>query len=249
MNLTLQFKNNPALSGSIIMEVEQKRNGETIDGFVNLMAEIAVQPQSMDITVGITGSNSQSNNAASSESKIVIKAVNGAVPLLDVKLDSKAKAQVDKNVQIAVPVLTPANSIDFNELNVAESQPEPEAKITGFPGLEQQVDVVIDGRYINFDVKPFIKDKRTMVPIRNLTEALGCKVTFVGDREVHISKDNSYIIMTIGEKKYSVNGLVKDIDVPAYVKDGRTIVPLRFIAEEFGCQLKLVDDTVIITTK
>lgn len=99
---------------------------------------------------------------------------------------------------------------------------------------------------VAFDVQPFIKDKRTMVPVRNLAEALGCRVTFVGDREVHIVKDSKYIVMKLSDKKYTVNGLTRSIDVPAYVKDGRTIVPIRFIAEEFGCQVKLVGDTVVI---
>lgn len=38
--------------------------------------------------------------------------------------------------------------------------------------------VMVDGRKITLDVAPFVKDSRTFVPLRAITEMLGAKVTF-----------------------------------------------------------------------
>ena len=43
--------------------------------------------------------------------------------------------------------------------------------------------------------------------------------------------------MTLGSKSYTVNGVTKTLDVPSKVLNGRTLMPIRAIAESFGADV------------
>jgi hypothetical protein len=53
------------------------------------------------------------------------------------------------------------------------------------------------------------------------------------------------IILKIGQKSYTKNGVTAQFDVAPYVEpnSGRTMVPIRFIAEAFGAQVEWYNDT------
>jgi len=89
------------------------------------------------------------------------------------------------------------------------------------------------------DLQPFVRDGRTLVPARFISEALGAEVGWCGvEQKVTITKDNTEIILTIGSAVYTVNGSQRTLDVPAQLREGRTVVPLRLIAEIFGCEVE-----------
>jgi hypothetical protein len=50
-----------------------------------------------------------------------------------------------------------------------------------------------------------------------------------------------YIILTIGSKTAAVNGTSRTLDVPATIIENRTYVPLRFVAEQLGCDVDFRD--------
>jgi len=45
------------------------------------------------------------------------------------------------------------------------------------------------------------------------------------------------IKLSIGSKQYHVNGLLRTMDTAPMIREGRTMLPLRFIAETLGCQV------------
>lgn len=95
--------------------------------------------------------------------------------------------------------------------------------------------VFLDGEAIVFDTKAMIVDGRTMVPLRAVFEALSMTVSWDDALEkVTAEKEGLEIILFIGSKIPTVNGKVVEIDVASYVLQGRTMVPLRFIAESTG---------------
>ena len=53
----------------------------------------------------------------------------------------------------------------------------------------------------------------------------------------------------VGSKDIFVDGVKKELDVPAKVEDGRTLIPLRFFAEAFGATVDYNADTKEITVK
>lgn len=87
----------------------------------------------------------------------------------------------------------------------------------------------------NKEVVPYIKDGRTLVPLRFISEAFGAQVDWNAEKqEVTIKKDRTTIKMTIGANHYSMNRKDMQIDVPPEINNDRTFVPLRAVVEALG---------------
>ena len=97
------------------------------------------------------------------------------------------------------------------------------------------ITINIDGRQLYTDVPPTIIEGRTMVPLRAIFEALDTDVGFDADtRTITGTKGDTRIQLTLDSTESMVNDEVVSLDVPATVMDGRTLVPVRFIAESTG---------------
>ena len=93
------------------------------------------------------------------------------------------------------------------------------------------------------DVAPVIKEGRTLLPIRWVAEPLGADVGWDGtERKVTVSLGDVFIELWIGKSIARVNGVEKPIDpnnpkvVPMIIK-GRTMLPVRFVAENLGADV------------
>jgi len=87
------------------------------------------------------------------------------------------------------------------------------------------------------DTAPYIdaETSRTMVPARVISESFGALVNWDAEAQtVTIVSGNNTIVLTIGKSEAMVNGETKLLDSPAVIKNGRTMVPLRFVSEELG---------------
>lgn len=98
-------------------------------------------------------------------------------------------------------------------------------------------DYIVNNDIVKGDAAPYVNgDYRTMVPIRALSEALGAEVDFK-DNVVTIVDGDTTVVMTIGEKDYTINGEAADpaMDTAPVIGEGdRTYVPVRFAAEALG---------------
>lgn len=98
-----------------------------------------------------------------------------------------------------------------------------------------------------------IKNGRTFLPIRAVIEAMGGEVEWrQSDKRVSIYHKDSVIHLWIGDKIAKVNGSNKETDVAPYISDSdRTMLPLRFIAENLDCDVEWdgLNKTVNITMK
>ncbi len=98
-----------------------------------------------------------------------------------------------------------------------------------------KITIVLNNEVVATDVEPFLKDSRTFVPVRFISEKLGFKVDWNEKAQlVTISNSDKKIELTIGNKAAKVDGKAANIDVAPLIKDSRTFVPLRFISENFG---------------
>ena len=103
--------------------------------------------------------------------------------------------------------------------------------------------VIVDDQAIINDVAPVIRNDRTLVPIRVITEALGGQVAWnEAAKEVTLTINGKEIKMTIGKtlEKYGV--------APVIIGD-RTFVPVRFVADELGAVTTWDDATKTVTIK
>ncbi|RCX23777.1 copper amine oxidase-like protein [Fontibacillus phaseoli] len=108
----------------------------------------------------------------------------------------------------------------------------------------------IDGKpmAISSDVSPEIKNSRTMVPLRVISENLGATVKW-SDSEVVLTKSNVEVILQLNSHTVVKNGKTVPFDAKPYLKNNRIMVPLRFIAETFGCNVSYSNFAVTVETK
>lgn len=100
--------------------------------------------------------------------------------------------------------------------------------------------IVLDGVTINQQSGAPAENigKTVMVPIRIVSENLGYQVKWEkATQTVRILKGNSSIQMTAGEDAATVNGNRVTLDSPPLIKQGTTLVPLRFVGEGMGLRV------------
>lgn len=90
------------------------------------------------------------------------------------------------------------------------------------------------------DAAPYLFANRTFVPIRFMIEALGGTVHWnQAEQKATITSGTTTVELWIGSNLAKVNGVSKQIDPnawikPQLVKPGRTMLPIRFLAEALG---------------
>lgn len=95
--------------------------------------------------------------------------------------------------------------------------------------VEKQVDPS------NVKVKPFIKNDRTLVPVRFISESLGAEVGWdKSTSTVTVKSNNKTVKLVIGSKKMTVGKSSVEIDVAPLISEGRTYLPLRSLVEALG---------------
>ncbi|WP_438448617.1 stalk domain-containing protein [Gorillibacterium sp. sgz5001074] len=114
------------------------------------------------------------------------------------------------------------------------------------------IHVVLNGKTLRFEVAPeYSAEGRTMVPVRAIAEAAGYEVTYkqVGAAEyVGLADKKIAVEMAIGQasvKRTEAGKAAKEVKVDAapYLKQDRTLVPLRFFAENLGIDVQWDEQT------
>lgn len=91
------------------------------------------------------------------------------------------------------------------------------------------------------DAAPYIKNGRTYLPLRFASYAVG-----IGDNSIYwdqasktafLSKDQKLISIRLGAQSIQVGDRIILTDAPAEISQGRTMLPLRVIAEALGCEV------------
>lgn len=98
-----------------------------------------------------------------------------------------------------------------------------------------------DNTNMNMDVAPFLKNNRTMVPIRFISNSLGCHVEW-NNGIVTVNKENLEIKVQQDNKIAYVNNKEVMLDVEPVNLNDRIFVPIRFIAENLGCKVEWIDN-------
>ncbi len=95
-------------------------------------------------------------------------------------------------------------------------------------GIEQEIDP-------GCGTVPVIKNDRTLLPVRAVVEAMGGAAAWDEETQTAVlTKDNIRLLLTIGSKTAFVNEEERTLDIAPVIINDRTMLPIRFIAEEFG---------------
>lgn len=114
---------------------------------------------------------------------------------------------------------------------------------------KESVIVFVYGEKLTFDVPPQLVRARTLMPIRAIAEKLGADVDWdPKTRTITINKDGETIVLELDKPTAMVNGKAAKMDVAPCVMQGRTMVPLRFLAENLGKKVTYINEaqTVVI---
>jgi hypothetical protein len=104
-------------------------------------------------------------------------------------------------------------------------------------GVEQEVD---DGR----GTAPIVINGRTMVPIRAVIEAMSGTVGWdAGTQKITLAAGGYTVEMWLNRKDLIVDGAPKEMDIAPSTVNDRTIVPVRFAAENVGCVVDWIAST------
>lgn len=106
-----------------------------------------------------------------------------------------------------------------------------------------QKSVIVDGIAAEADAAPVIIEDRIFLPLRVLIERVGGSISWqAATRQVTVKSRGVTLVLTIGKSMAVVNGVATAIDsanarvVPVIV-GGRTLLPLRFVAESLGLDI------------
>jgi translation initiation factor IF-1 len=99
--------------------------------------------------------------------------------------------------------------------------------------------VSLNGQFISFgQVTPVQVGGRVLVPLRGIFESLGSTVNYeAATSTIYVSSGARNIQLRLGSTQATVNGQTQYLDVPAQVRFGRTLVPLRFVSEAMGANV------------
>lgn len=110
---------------------------------------------------------------------------------------------------------------------------------TSSTAANKKIAVLLNNRPMQFEVDPVLEKGRTLVPLRAIFEALGATVNWdAPNKTVQSMRGSTKVVLKIGSLHPTVNGKDCPLEVPAKIMNGRTLVPLRFVAEAFGSQVE-----------
>ncbi|MBQ4111041.1 MAG: copper amine oxidase N-terminal domain-containing protein [Clostridia bacterium] len=116
-----------------------------------------------------------------------------------------------------------------------------EGNVTGYTVKLKKpaiVTVFLNDRKIKFDQIPVIDNGRTLVPLRAIFEKLGAEIEWNGEtKTVTAVKGETKIELTVDSTNATKNGEAVNLDVPAKIVNGRTMIPVRFVADCFGVEV------------
>ena len=134
----------------------------------------------------------------------------------------------------------PASKVEIKAV-FGPVSPEQEGRQTVVQMQIGSKQLITNGVASQKDAAPVIRNNRTLVPIRFITEALGGEVKWnEAAKEVILVMDGKEIRMTIGKtlEKYGVAPIIID---------GRTYVPVRFVADELKAMVAWDNETKTVT--
>ena len=106
----------------------------------------------------------------------------------------------------------------------------------------------VNGSSRTIPAPPVIREGRTLVPVRVVSEAMSASVYWLEKtKQIRIVEGGNEIILTIGSKEMKIGGVTKTMDVEPMMIGGSTYVPLRFISENLGAEIAWNNDTREIT--
>ena len=114
----------------------------------------------------------------------------------------------------------------------------------------QDITLVVDGKKVNCDVPPILRNNRTMVPVRALFDCFGADISWDDQtRRVLLSSGGTEIVLTIDSNIAYVDSVPNRLDCEPILVNDRTLVPVRFISETLKYEVSWDEKTQTVNIK
>lgn len=113
----------------------------------------------------------------------------------------------------------------------------------------KEVKIEIDGKAMApKDMPAVIIDGRTMLPMRQIAQELGCEVNWnEAAKQIYVMRGSDIIVFTVDSKTGYENGKEFTMDVPATIVNDRTMLPVRALADALHLNIKWDDPNRIVS--
>lgn len=113
----------------------------------------------------------------------------------------------------------------------------------------KEVKIEIDGKaMVPKDMPAVIIDGRTMLPMRQIAQELGCEVNWnEAAKQIYVMRGSDIIVFTVDSKTGYENGKEFTMDVPATIVNDRTMLPVRALADALHLNIKWDDPNRIVS--
>ncbi len=222
--------------------------------------EVMVTPKPLSLVINITNNQKVTNSKFTFTGKVDVGSevyVNGNKVDVDSNGNFTATVTLVKGTNtIKIEVKNkPGDTITITKTVIYEEVPPPPTPPSGTFTIILQINnpqMIVNGVKKEIDpgrgTVPVIVKGRTLVPIRAIIEEMGGEISWDGtERKVTIKLKEIIIELWIDKTVAKVNGVVKTLDVPPQIINGRTMLPLRFVVEELGCTVDWDGTTKTIT--
>lgn len=143
-----------------------------------------------------------------------------------------------------IPAVILATSLFFQVTAAAHASPGQKVILLNPRASTAFVNAVPTG----LDVPPVIHSGYTLVPLRFIGEALEVAVDWEAEtKTASLSGPGTAIRLAAGSSEALVNGRAVELPTPARIKDGRILVPLRFVSVALGATVHFDAATKEIT--
>lgn len=105
-----------------------------------------------------------------------------------------------------------------------------------FP-VQRELTVTWNGSAMHLTSAPVLRDNTVLIPMRELFEAFGAKVTY-DKGSITATREGRVIQMTVYSKTVVVDGKTTEMDTPPTYVNGKTYVPLRFLSQSLGAAVQ-----------
>ena len=183
---------------------------------------------------------SVSGSAVDAVSGLAYFAINGepVTPYLDGSFSEKLTLAKGVNT-VVVEAIDNVGNTTSQTFAVTYGTPSSSAPSSLYVLLKVgSAEMEVNGMARALDAAPFIKDGRTLLPIRALIETLGGTVQWNAQtKTATVALGSRTVALTVGSTKALVNGSPVTLDVAPMIVKGRTFLPLRAVAENLGLDL------------
>ncbi len=131
----------------------------------------------------------------------------------------------------------PASAATGHESAISDNVPAAIAHI-------RNIKVVFNGQQLDLRTLPAMQQGISMTPLREVFEHTnGVLYWYPQEKRVEAKSDQMNVKLQIGNPQAQVNGEAQTLSLAPYIKQGRTMVPLQFVADTLNVTITFNPDT------